>query len=757
MAQKDSYDFEAKTEYRRAWGDFITKRHSKEKERKSLRVACLPGPEALEITEVYDKLGVPRHKIWGIEKYPGPAKQLRDHNLGIQIYEGDVGDFFQGKPDVSGRTVPKDERFDVVNLDFQGQFKAEDGFIISDIFHKGHYKPHMILGTNFYGSREQKHMQDNCIRAVQSHSGRGLLDFAEGINPDVARELTGDLHAVLNRRLMLPFKDIDELDDDARDKSYCMRLRYLTSGNDVSEAVEGFLEHPELARASFHLNGIEYPVRDVPKLFQTDSEKAVAACRFLDSLRASRILELVTNRFLMENAQADCVHHHIGASILKRPFYITDFAKGRYVSDNGAPMFFDFLGLALQDHIVSKYEVDLRKLKMLGSGGGYIVVRQKNLKKDPEFYTLGDTAVRFGPLTNQEKLEDKILELLLEPNVEGIDKRFNLFFYGNLDDYTNDLLALQKVGMKEMDYVYSERPQIHTKTLGDKVRGDLTAGLPEKEVMEKYELTTRQLGAHKATISRAVNAANGNAGNGNGHENGNGHSNGNGNNGNGHNGKKGPSISEEDLAQVGELLYEVDVNGNYVHSSTEIAGLFEGKYTWQAFAGLRASKTREEGVSRSNCNVHSNLYQPTAGEEEEIRTYLQDPDIRDDEILAAIPITKMQLAARKAGLKREENQVNGNGNIRGIRDSILERDAHTCQYPGCGRTDEQNKQESGHSLHVHHIDYNHDNRNPRNQVALCTSHHAMTNTVQHAGEMRITLEEIVAEKYSGQIVEVEVA
>lgn len=54
-----------------------------------------------------------------------------------------------------------------------------------------------------------------------------------------------------------------------------------------------------------------------------------------------------------------------------------------------------------------------------------------------------------------------------------------------------------------------------------------------------------------------------------------------------------------------------------------------------------------------------------------------------------------------------------------IRKFILERDNYTCQDPNC---DGNHKK-----LHIHHIDYDKNNNNPKNLVTLCISCHMKTN------------------------------
>ena len=55
-----------------------------------------------------------------------------------------------------------------------------------------------------------------------------------------------------------------------------------------------------------------------------------------------------------------------------------------------------------------------------------------------------------------------------------------------------------------------------------------------------------------------------------------------------------------------------------------------------------------------------------------------------------------------------------------LKQSILERDNYTCQYPGCNEVHKR--------INVHHIDYNKQNNNPENLITLGTSCHSKTNS-----------------------------
>lgn len=84
-----------------------------------------------------------------------------------------------------------------------------------------------------------------------------------------------------------------------------------------------------------------------------------------------------------------------------------------------------------------------------------------------------------------------------------------------------------------------------------------------------------------------------------------------------------------------------------------------------------------------------------------------------------------------------------------LRVQILERDGYQCGI--CHVTEEEHRQRYNHGLHVHHIDYNPRNNDQRNQIALCVSHHAMTNTVQHAEVLKPQLEARIEEIYANVV------
>ncbi|MEK6822464.1 MAG: hypothetical protein AABY13_01435, partial [Nanoarchaeota archaeon] len=134
--KKASYNFPGKRAYRRAWREFIHSCLHKMSPR-DMTVACFPGHECLEITEVYDQLRIPRENITCMERHPTTARQIRNKLKGVNVVQGDAQNFFEAT----------DEKFTIINLDYQGQLGCEERDTVSSICERQILKRCGILGT----------------------------------------------------------------------------------------------------------------------------------------------------------------------------------------------------------------------------------------------------------------------------------------------------------------------------------------------------------------------------------------------------------------------------------------------------------------------------------------------------------------------------------------------------------------------------------------------------------------------------------
>src|SRR5947209_14808524 len=89
-----SFDTLIKHRVRAEYRDFLRKTVLRHKKPDELKVLCLPGWEAIEVYDVYDKLGVPRQNIYGVEWNEEAYRRLRKKNLGINVWYGDVFQYF---------------------------------------------------------------------------------------------------------------------------------------------------------------------------------------------------------------------------------------------------------------------------------------------------------------------------------------------------------------------------------------------------------------------------------------------------------------------------------------------------------------------------------------------------------------------------------------------------------------------------------------------------------------------------------------
>lgn len=122
--------------------------------RKNARVLCLPGENGREVEHVYRKLGFRDENIVGVEMDARAARGVRTHYPRIEVREGElldvVGDIVTSK---------SESPFDVVSLDFCGNFSPEKILALSLLQTTGKLADRCIVGTNFFAGREQKHTQ----------------------------------------------------------------------------------------------------------------------------------------------------------------------------------------------------------------------------------------------------------------------------------------------------------------------------------------------------------------------------------------------------------------------------------------------------------------------------------------------------------------------------------------------------------------------------------------------------------------------
>jgi uncharacterized protein (DUF433 family) len=111
MAEKHYNRDWAKEKSRDLVRDMIQKTLLKFRRPKDIRVLCLPGRDSQEVIEVYDRLGIPRQNIVGVEMIPRYAQEAQANAPGIQVVNKTLEDYVS-----QAQTID----FDVFSLDYTG-------------------------------------------------------------------------------------------------------------------------------------------------------------------------------------------------------------------------------------------------------------------------------------------------------------------------------------------------------------------------------------------------------------------------------------------------------------------------------------------------------------------------------------------------------------------------------------------------------------------------------------------------------------
>lgn len=168
MAIKESYNYASKQKIRKELKDFIEKNYPKQGQRKGLKVLSLMGHEEHELNTIYDPLEIPRQNITVVERNPEIYNIIKNKNLGVKTIEGTLEEY----------VLKTKEKFNIINLDFQGHFDYEKIDAISRIVYNQTLEDRGILATWFFGKREKK----ETTKAFQGFQNNFLLSLKEQLN-----------------------------------------------------------------------------------------------------------------------------------------------------------------------------------------------------------------------------------------------------------------------------------------------------------------------------------------------------------------------------------------------------------------------------------------------------------------------------------------------------------------------------------------------------------------------------------------------
>lgn len=150
VMNRQSWDYEGKRMAREKFAQFIIS-HKKDLSvnLRHAKAVCLPGYDepsqrSLEIEGVYDKIGIKRKNIVGIERDKEVIEKLDATYPEVEFYHGTDLDFF----------YENEEKFDIVSLDYCGTLNRGAVLALIALFHKG-ISDAGILHTNFFAARDR--------------------------------------------------------------------------------------------------------------------------------------------------------------------------------------------------------------------------------------------------------------------------------------------------------------------------------------------------------------------------------------------------------------------------------------------------------------------------------------------------------------------------------------------------------------------------------------------------------------------------
>ena len=207
----------------------------------------------------------------------------------------------------------------------------------------------------------------------------------------------------------------------------------------------------------------------------------------------NRFTQLFLSNFQNDLFTRDYLRSYVEQAKLVRHYFIQHAHKGKYVSDTGSPMHFDFLLVNTRDDFFANVEIT----RSIQGESGKVVITDKtdnaHIANPVQVDRLGDTLS-----VNLWKARVKEYE-----HITDATDREGIFLVGNADAFYEKMRAFLKANKTEMEYVlYDERHLIQPRTIEDRIRGDLLSSTPEEVVLGRYSISRSQLGGHKAALRR---------------------------------------------------------------------------------------------------------------------------------------------------------------------------------------------------------------------------------------------------------------
>jgi hypothetical protein len=505
----------AKSKSRELVRDFAAKTIMKIVDPKYAKVLCFPGQELAEVYQVYDALGIPRENITGIEKYKSIADKITEQKSGINLVNSSLEDFVDSQ---------KDFDFDIVSLDYTSPINNSQMLTISKISNR-QTNNHFLLH------------QANLIKR-DSHSlgtyaaGFSEMDFGKDIDLTDPRVDMNCLFEEAAKRYtrFIKVHNSEGSDKELKLAAYTNLVRAGFLGA-TSEGASKLLKYVCGSKYEWALRQMEESLsQKLNKEIHFDrnnpfeNEKGILGARkYLEGLTLSALKDLATRigipkaGILIASALQD--------AIKEKYFYEKDQENYHYISESGAPMVgtIRFLGHPFYSkQRAEEVAASLGWPKDIGFTDGSRVYRAiKEFQKANMKFRSADLIERLAEKNNQYRFlgnssrpvlsKKRFLQALSEgKDIEEIKREYR--------GWDNKPLAQWQAhhtrgtyNPKVKDVETQEKAEIKTKPIKnlkatDEIYEYIRAGFPDKEIMEAFGITKKQLGARKAWVTMRASA-----------------------------------------------------------------------------------------------------------------------------------------------------------------------------------------------------------------------------------------------------------
>jgi len=168
----------AKAESREIVGSMLDRTLLRFRKPTDIRVACFPGVNAQEVSDVYIPRGIPGANITGFERDADIASRIEELELGINVRPLPVEEWLASQDRVS---------FDVFSVDYIGPLNSKELSMISSLLGK-QTQDHFVLHVSNLLRRDNKSEQEYAY---------GLVTLSEG-DAQHTEEYFKDLNSLKN-------------------------------------------------------------------------------------------------------------------------------------------------------------------------------------------------------------------------------------------------------------------------------------------------------------------------------------------------------------------------------------------------------------------------------------------------------------------------------------------------------------------------------------------------------------------------------